>query len=280
MVEKAREPAFAIVIAQCAIAVLAALGLSRLPAWAAPVAMVLFLGEAVWHAPHFNRVDRPGSYLAMQRDQADVIAFLRTQPGWFRVEFDDSVVPYNAGDLYGIGQFGGAVSSMPLRVQRVLGHEETPRTFGIRYRVGAKAANPVQVEVFRSRSGIAVFEDRRVGEAMWSVHATPCDGTDRFRLLTREPERVVMQAELGCDGLAVIGDPYYPGWRAYLDGRRVPMQEVDGVRAVRAAAGVHRIEFRYRPVSVYMGFGLSVIGLAVAGSTLLSTSRITKPELV
>jgi hypothetical protein len=280
MVEKAREPAFAIVIAQCAIAALAAVGLSRLPVWAAPVGMVLFLGEAVYDAPRFNRVDRPGSYLAMERDQADVIAFLRVQPGWFRAEFDDAVVPYNAGDLYGIEQFGGALSSMPLRVHRVLGHEETPRTFGIRYRVAAKAANPAQVEVFRSRSGIAVFEDRRVGEPMWSVHATACDGTDRFRLLAREPERVVMQAELGCDGLAVIGDPFYPGWRAFLDGRRVPMQEVDGVRAVRASAGVHRIEFRYRPMSVYVGFGFSLIGLAVAGWMWRSTSHITKPELV
>jgi len=59
----------------------------------------------------------------------------------------------------------------------------------------------------------------------------------------------------------VIGDPYYPGWRAYLDGRRVPIQEVDGVRAVRAAAGRHRIEFRYRPARVYMGAGLTLVGL-------------------
>ncbi|HXA49123.1 MAG TPA: hypothetical protein VNV86_02395 [Candidatus Acidoferrum sp.] len=264
MVEKAREPAFAIVIAQCAIAALAALGLSRLPVWVPPVALVVFLGEAVYHAPRFNRIDRRDSYLAMQRDQAGVMAFLRAQPGWFRVEFDDAVVPYNAGDLYGIEQFGGAVSSMPLRVQRVLGHEETARTFGVRYRVAAKASNSGQVELFRSPSGVAVFEDRRIGEPMWSVRATPCAAPDSFRLLAREPERVVMEARMGCEGLAVIGDPFYPGWRAYLDGRRVPMQEVDGVRAVRVGAGAHRIEYRYRPISVYVGFGLSVMGLVLA----------------
>jgi hypothetical protein len=261
MVEKAREPAFAIVIAQLCIAALAALGLSRLPIWTAPLALALFLGEAVYHAPRFNRIDRPGSYLAMQRDQADVIAFLRAQPGWFRVDFDDSLTPYNAGDLYGIEQFGGAVSSMPLRVHRVLGHDETPRTYGIRYHVGAAPANPAQVEVFRSRSGLAVFEDSRGSEPMWSLCPTP----GRFRLQVREPERVMIDADLPCDGLAVVGDPYYPGWRAYLDGRRVPMQEVDGVRAVRASAGTHRIEFRYRPMSVYLGLALSLLGLALTG---------------
>jgi hypothetical protein len=263
MVEKAREPAFAIVIAQLAIAVLAALGLSGLPAWAAPVALALFLGEAAYHAPRFNRVDRPGSYLAMQRDQLPVMDYLRRQPGWFRVDFDDALVPYNAGDLYGIEQFGGAVSSMPLRVHRVLGHAETARTYGIRYRVAASPSDPAQHEVFATGAGLKVFEDPRIAEPLWSFHASPCGGADRFLLLAREPEHVVIEADLACDGLAIIGDPYYPGWRGYLDGRRVPIQEVDGVRAVHAAAGRHRIEFRYRPASVYAGLALTLAGLLV-----------------
>jgi hypothetical protein len=44
-------------------------------------------------------------------------------------------VPYNFGNLYGIEQFGGAGSSLPLRIHRLLGNAETPRLFGIRYRV-------------------------------------------------------------------------------------------------------------------------------------------------
>jgi hypothetical protein len=271
MVEKAREPAFAIVIAQLALAALAALGLSRLPGWAAPVALAFFLGEAVWDAPRFSRFDRPGSYLAMERDQAGLIAFLRAQPGWFRVDFDESAVPYNAGDLYGIEQFGASVPAMPLRVQRVLGHPETPRTYGIRYHVGTAPANPGQVEVFRSRSGLKVWLDPRIGEPLWTIPQPPCAAPGRLRLLAREPARVLIEADLACGGLAVAGDPYYPGWRAYLDGRRVPMQEVDGVRAVRAAAGRHRIEFRYRPLSVYVGGALTLAGLALAAWAFLTS---------
>ncbi len=278
MVEKAREPAFVIVVAQLAIAVLAALGVSGLRTWGAPVALVLFLGEAIYHAPHFNRFDRPGGYLQTEREQADVIDYLRAQPGWFRVDFDDALVPYNAGDLYGIEQFGGAVSSMPVRVHRVLGHEETPRQFGIRYHVGAAPANGAQVEVFRSRSGLKVFRDPGIGEAMWSIHRQPCGEPDRLRLLAREPERVAMEVNFACDGLAVIGDPYYPGWRAYMDGRRVPLQEVDGVRAVRSSSGSHRIEFRYRPMSVYAGLALTLTGVLGALSIALTASPGAKSE--
>ena len=85
MVEKAREPAFAIVLAQAGIAALASLGLSRLRPWAAPVALALFFCEAIYHAPRLNRFDRPGSYFQLQTDQADVMTFLKQQPGWFRV---------------------------------------------------------------------------------------------------------------------------------------------------------------------------------------------------
>jgi hypothetical protein len=30
--------------------------------------------------------------------QADIAAFLKQQPGWFRVSVDEAAVPYNFGD--------------------------------------------------------------------------------------------------------------------------------------------------------------------------------------
>jgi hypothetical protein len=35
------------------------------------------------------------------------------------------------------------------------------------------------------------------------------------------------------------------------------------VRAVRADAGRHVIEFRYRPASVYRGLGLTLLGFSI-----------------
>jgi hypothetical protein len=273
MLEKAREPAFAIVLAQAGIAVLAALGLSRLRWWVAPFALALFFAEAVSHAPHLSRFDRPGSYLRLQQGQEDVIAFLKSQPGWFRVDFDDADVPYNAGDLYGIEQFGGAVSSMPVRTQRALGQSETPQRYGIRYHVGRTKSRPKQIEVFQSRSGLRVFQDPAIGEPLWGIHQPTCAGTDRFRLISRLPERTMIEAQLACPGLAAVGDAYYPGWRALVDGRGVPVQEVDGVRAVRVDAGRHIVEFRYHPGSVYRGFALSMLGVLLTGWLSVRGSR-------
>ena len=71
------------------------------------------------------------------------------------------------------------------------------------------------------------------------------------------PNASVFEADLGCPGWLVSGDPWYRGWRAQVDGRRVPIQEFEGgVRAVKVGAGIHRIEHIYRPNSVYFGVGL------------------------
>src|SRR5262249_34838211 len=159
--------------------------------WAAPAALILFFAEAVHHAPHLNRFDRPGSYLGLQQAHADVISFLKTQPGWFRVDFDATEVPYNAGDLYGIEQFGRAVSSMPVNTPRALGQAETAQRYGIRFFVGRAKSHPEQVEVFQSQSGLRVFRDPRAGEPLWGIHEPPCPGADRFQLVSRLPEHVV-----------------------------------------------------------------------------------------
>jgi hypothetical protein len=91
----------------------------------------------------------------MIQGQADIAGFLKAQPGWFRVDFDDNDVPYNFGNLYGIEQFGGVGSSLPVRTHRMLGNAETPRLFGIRYRV-ARSRRPRTGRSVRSRSGLKV----------------------------------------------------------------------------------------------------------------------------
>jgi hypothetical protein len=262
MVEKAREPVFAIVLCQAGIAALAAMGASLLRrvtfVW---IALVLFLGEAGYGAAHLLRIDRKDSYMRMVERQSDIAGFLKSQPGWFRVDIDEDSIPYNFGDLHGIEQFGGLVSSIPESTQRLLGHEETPRLFGIRYYVGRKPSHPTQEEVFRSRSGLIVYRDPRIDQPMSAFRTEPCAGTDRFTSLTRTPGYVVLDAELACPALVLVGDAFYPGWRARVDGNRTPVQEVSAIRAVPAAAGRHRIEFFYRPASIYWGFGLSVAAL-------------------
>lgn len=321
MVEKARYPAMAIVICQCAIAALASLAdlsnprrfaqvlaavgvagfalyavlhsLGRIPAnhpaWIVAAVALALAAWAMWlransvvlialvmveifvHPVILQRRDVPGSYAAMIAAQSDIAGFLAGRPGWFRADFDEDVVPYNFGEWHGIEQFGGYVAGMPERTLALVGHENTARLLGVQYHVGTKPSNPAQVEVFQSRSGLKVYQDPRIGQPIWSIHQQPCPMTDRFAVVERLPGRSVFEVDLACPGLVVTGDIFYRGWRARVDGARVPIQEIEGaVRAVAAPAGHHRIEYAYQPTSVYLGAVLTVLGLLLAAAMLLS----------
>ena len=75
-------------------------------------------------------------------------------------------------------------------------------------------------------------------------------------------------------GLLVVTDQYYPGWQAYIDGEPTPIYAVDGIfRGVFLEEGVHKIEFKYRPLSFIIGALVSIGSLLITISFLYKTQR-------
>jgi uncharacterized membrane protein YfhO len=94
------------------------------------------------------------------------------------------------------------------------------------------------------------------------AHGSPGgrEGT-RVKILSYEPERVRLRADLETTGYLVLTDTYYPGWQVTVDGRPATIQRADvAFRAVELTAGEHLVEFQYRPENVLLGLGLSVAG--------------------
>jgi hypothetical protein len=76
------------------------------------------------------------------------------------------------------------------------------------------------------------------------------------------------------DGLAVILDPFYPGWTATLDGRPVPVLRADyAFQAVEVPAGRHELALVYRNRWVRAGAALSLAALAALALALAARSR-------
>ena len=83
-----------------------------------------------------------------------------------------------------------------------------------------------------------------------------------------ENERVVLRADAVRSGYLVLDDTYYPGWKAYVDGRSVRIVAANGAfRAVVLPAGRHTVTFSYEPASVRVG---AVISLVCAGGIALA----------
>jgi uncharacterized membrane protein YfhO len=81
----------------------------------------------------------------------------------------------------------------------------------------------------------------------------------------RAAERIRIEAESPGAGLLVVADAFWPGWKATVDGRPVPIQRADLlVRAVRWPAGKHLLEMSYQPPEVTLGIAVSAAAALVA----------------
>jgi Bacterial membrane protein YfhO len=79
--------------------------------------------------------------------------------------------------------------------------------------------------------------------------------------ITRSSDWLHIDATSASDGILVVNDSYWPGWRATIDGHAVPIWRADYlVRAVPWPAGRHILEMRYDPPEVRIGWIISLVG--------------------
>jgi hypothetical protein len=97
---------------------------------------------------------------------------------------------------------------------------------------------------------------------------------ERAKVVSYEPERVVVEATFASPGFLVLADMYYPGWVAEVDGERSKIYRANYLlRAVFLGEGKHTVEFKYMPgpyrvgrvisLVVLLGFLGGLIGLGV-----------------
>lgn len=99
-------------------------------------------------------------------------------------------------------------------------------------------------------------------------------------ILVDKPQQVELRVQTDFPGWLVLGDTFFPGWEAEVDGQPVEILPAYLLfRAVQMPAGEHRVTFRYRPRRVRWGFALSALGLlgalaaAVAGRRRFAGGR-------
>jgi len=95
------------------------------------------------------------------------------------------------------------------------------------------------------------------------------------RIIHYSPLRVIIEAEPQHDGILVLTDSYYPGWRATVDGHEAPIKRANlAFRAVPIKAGKHTVEFTYE-APVFKA-GLFISGITWASVIILMSIMILK----
>jgi hypothetical protein len=67
-----------------------------------------------------------------------------------------------------------------------------------------------------------------------------------------------IEVDSPAEGYLFLSDPFYPGWRAEVDGEPIPILRANyAFRAVAVPAGRHRVSMAFRPASWLIGLGIS-----------------------
>ena len=75
---------------------------------------------------------------------------------------------------------------------------------------------------------------------------------------------VRLQVESSRPGYLVFTRTHYPGWKARLNGNRVPVLRANyAFSAIRVPAGISMVEYLFVPDSVYWGIGISLCSAAI-----------------
>ncbi len=254
--------------------------------------MLAELGFVTGTFPERARGD--GATIAELHAYDDIAGYLRSQRELVRIDFDNS---FNFGDWEGIDVltgFGAGVTSNLLLLERW-----KPRVqdlLGVTYTVTKTANRPEQELAFRGSSGLNVYRNPHAFPRAWTLHQTAamkntgemqtaladpgfdlsatapmleagpalekCGLPDEARVMGRNAGSVNFQARMGCRGMLVIADTWYPGWYATVDGHPARIYEpYAALRGVVVEQGFHKVEMHYRPRSVLVGGMMSVAGI-------------------
>jgi len=83
------------------------------------------------------------------------------------------------------------------------------------------------------------------------------------------PNEVIVDLPKGGGGYLFLADSYAPGWRAYAEGRELPIRVADVTfRAVALPVRARSVEFRYEPAAFRVGLFAGLAGLAALATAL------------
>ena len=92
----------------------------------------------------------------------------------------------------------------------------------------------------------------------------PRNGPESASIVRYGHEEVDIEVEASAPGLLVVSDPWYPGWRATVDGVPAEVLPTDVfLRGISVPKGKHVVRMRYRPSSFLVGCVVSLLALAV-----------------
>ena len=156
--------------------------------------------------------------------------------------------------------------------------EALPRTWIVH---SARQTRPEEALDLLASGAVDPRETALLEEEPPDLDVADNDSHDHASVTSYEAGRIALETSTGAAALLVLSEVYYPAWKAYVDGERVPLYRADHLlRAVPVPAGEHTVELRYESWTLRLGTAVSLLtGLILAALMLLKMrDRRTGPK--
>ena len=170
-------------------------------------------------------------------------------------------VPTHIGSN-GVNALGAMGRGIPIvyqnnRVTVLENKEALPRTWIVH---SARTVKPEKALKLLNSGDVNPREMALLSSKLPSL-ASPADASgDRSSMTSYGANDIKLEANTGAKGLLVLSEVYYPAWKAYVDGKPVPLYRADQLlRAVPVPAGKHVVELRYESGSLRLGLAISLL---------------------
>ncbi len=219
--------------------------------------------------------------------------------GPFRVDLAAEEGGMNVAAWFRLEDYRGFLASVNRDLYAMAdsyGWDRFPDLMNTRYTIAEKPVRDGQVSVFEDFEGMHVFLNPNAGPRAWLTHSPEhitnaagggagveapqmcAEHGEEVRITRSTIQRTLIQVRAGCPGYLIVASPYFPGWKADIDGRELPIRRYrGGLRAVLVPGGQSTVQFVYRPMSVMAGAGLSAAGFLLCGVAGLWLWRKREP---
>ncbi|MEK7591825.1 MAG: YfhO family protein [Patescibacteria group bacterium] len=101
-------------------------------------------------------------------------------------------------------------------------------------------------------------------------------GSGKISLTEYRSDRISASTETDGTTMMLSASTYYPGWRAYIDGKEAPLLRVNWTMSgVILSSGKHDVLLRYEPDSFRLGLWVSVLSLFLFFCSLIYSKKIS-----
>jgi len=108
----------------------------------------------------------------------------------------------------------------------------------------------------------SIIIEKELSPQMLSCNHSPSVDRSSVTIVNYGPNRVELEATMENDGFLVLSDTYYPGWKAYVNGKQVEIYLTNYLlRSLYLRKGTHQIRFVYTPLPLKAGVGISLLTL-------------------